>query len=244
MGIEQPLPIEAIVRLEGWVKYLDQLVANPDTPQGLMAVQAAGQPVFQNVGHGLARGADLLVLGRTRHFFYQLSVGILDSVRTNPLATMVQTYPTPWDQRFTSGLSVTWSPTDKWLVTGRFSFRTGRPYTEVSNFTIQTVQHPQPGLPGLPPQLPRLGYVPTYGPTDAARYPPFYEISLRGEYRFSVGPLKMATYLEVLNITNSMNVFSYLYSTGDPTTTPMTLPVRSEVDHLPIRPFIGIRAEY
>jgi TonB family protein len=226
-GLEQPLPFEALLRLEVWGKYLDQLVANPDTPAGVAALEAKGLPVFQNVGTGFARGADLLLLGRTRHFFYGLSMGLLYSDRTNPLAAIAQTYPTPWDQRFTSGLSVSWSPTDKWMVTARFSFRTGRPYTAVTGFTLDAI---------------RNAYLPQYGVPDAARYPPFYELSLRGERRFTVGPLNFSVYAEVLNVTNSHNVFTYLYDTGDPAT--VTMPVRSEVDHLPIRPFLGLRAEY
>jgi TonB family protein len=230
-GVEQPLPIEALVRLEVWGKYLDNLVVNPDTPQGVAALQGRGLPVFQNGGTGFARGGDLLVMGRTRHFFYTLSLGLLWSDRTNPLAATLQTYPTPWDQRFTSGLSVSWSPTDKWLVTGRFSFRTGRPYTDVAYFTVGT--NPMDGTPA---------YYPHYGPPDIYRYPPFYELSFRGERRFIAGPIHLSVYAEILNVTNSMNVFTYLYSSGTPPNGP--LPVRGEVDHLPIRPFLGLRGEY
>ena len=52
----------------------------------------------------------------------------------------------------------------------------------------------------------------------------------------------MAWYAEVLNITNAQNVFTYIYSSGDPSK--MIPPAQSQVDHLPIRPFIGLRTEY
>jgi TonB family protein len=225
-GIEQPLPFEALLKLEVWGKYLDHLVANPDTPAALARVEAAGAPVFQNVGTGFARGADLLLLGRTRHFYYGVSMGLLFSDRTNPLAQDVTTYPTPWDQRFTAGLNVTWSPNDHWLVTGRFNFRTGRPYTPVLSFVLDPSGH----------------YEPLFGAPDSARYPAFYELSARAEYRFNVWQLKMAAYLECLNITNAQNVFAYVYGPGDPAS--MTPPSQGAINHLPIRPFIGIRAEY
>jgi hypothetical protein len=45
-----------------------------------------------------------------------------------------------------------------------------------------------------------------------------------------------------MNVTNAQNPFVYLYSTGDPVKG--VEPQQSSVNHLPIRPFIGVRAEY
>jgi TonB family protein len=234
-GLEQPLPIEALVRLELWAKYLDHLVVNPDSAIGVAERVGRGEPVFVNEGTGFARGADLLFMGRTRHLFYGLSMGVLASDRTNPLAAVRQTYPTPWDQKFTMAATLSWSPTDHWLVTGKFSFRTGRPFTPVDGFTL--VDRDALGNPLASPY-----YVPQFGAVNSDRYPPFYELSFRGEYRFNAGPVKMAVYAELLNVTNSMNVFTYIYGLGDPAT--MTPPDRGAVTHLPFRPFLGIRAEY
>lgn len=230
-GIEQPLPIEALLRLEVWGKYLDQLVVNPDTLEGFSALKAKNQPAFQNGGTGFARGVDLLFVGRTRYLSYGLSMGLLFSDRTNPLAAGAKTYATPWDQRFTSALSLSWSPNDKWMVTGKVSVRTGRPYTPISGFTWDDA---------------RRVYVPSFEATNSARYPAFYEISLRGERRFTIGPVKLAVYAELLNITNSTNVFTYLYDNG-----PVEMgapqpdePARNQINHLPFRPFLGLRSEY
>ncbi|MBK7862356.1 MAG: TonB-dependent receptor [Archangiaceae bacterium] len=234
-GIEQPLPIEALLKLEVWAKYLDQLVVNPDTPAGLAERLARGEPAFVNQGTGFARGGDLLFIGRTRHFFYGLSMGLLASDRTNPLAAVRQTYPTPWDQKFTATATLSWSPTDHWLVSGKFSFRTGRPFTPIENFRL--VDRDANG-----DLLTRPYYVPEFGGVNSDRYPLFYELSIRAEYRFNLGPLKMAVYAEVMNLTNSTNVFSYIYGLGDPKNG--VLPDRGVVNHLPIRPFLGLRAEY
>jgi hypothetical protein len=198
---------------------------NPDSAAQVEARRAAGQPVFVNQGTGLARGMDLLLMGRTRHLFYGASVGLLASDRTNPLAANRKTYPTPWDQKFTSALSLSWSPNDRWLVSGRFSFRTGRPYTSIESFTLQSDY-----------------YVPNFSGVNGDRYPFFYELSGRVEYRFGLGPVKMAAYGEVMNITHSQNVFIYIYDTGNPAT--QSVPQRDAVNHLPIRPFLGVRAEY
>ncbi|MBL8952459.1 MAG: TonB-dependent receptor [Myxococcaceae bacterium] len=236
LGLEQPLPFEALVRLELWVKYLDNLVVNPDTYAGVLEREARGDRVFVNGGTGLARGGDLLFMGRTRHFFYGLSLGLLSSERTNPLATTGRnTYPVPWDQQFTSAFSLSWSPNDHWLFSGRFSLRSGRPYTPVTGFRLITDDEG------------KLRWVPDFAAINSERYPWFYELSLRGEYRWNFGPVKMAFYAEVMNVTNAMNAFTYIYGSGttDPTAPGGVMqPERGQVNHLPIRPFIGVRAEY
>ena len=65
---------------------------------------------------------------------------------------------------------------------------------------------------------------------------------VRGEYRFEVGPVSCAVYLEVLNVTNTMNVYSWVYGAGD--VTGGVPPTQGRFNHLPIRPFLGIRGEY
>ena len=82
-----------------------------------------------------------------------------------------------------------------------------------------------------------------FGDTNSARYPNYYEFSVRGERRFAWGPLSMAWYAEVLNVTNATNIFATIYdnkgayATGEP-------PGEAAFNHLPIRPFLGIRGEY
>src|SRR5205807_1885462 len=91
-------------------------------------------PVFQSVGTGTAKGVDLLVAGRTARLSYGLSAGLLFADRTNPLASGRTTYPTAWDQRFSAAASFSWAPTERWLLSARASFHTGRPYTPVTGF--------------------------------------------------------------------------------------------------------------
>jgi hypothetical protein len=226
-ALEQPLPFEALLRVEGWGKWLSNLVVNPDTAAGVSAREAAGQPVFTNGGTGLAYGADLLLFGRTRQFSYNAGLGVLRAERTNPLAATRETYPVQWEQQFTAAAGVSWSPNSKWLVTARANFRTGRPYTPVATFV---------------PNETNEAWVPVFGRTSGERYPFFFELNLRGEYRFHLGPLSCAFYAEVLNVTNTMNVFSWVYGPGDLASGVM--PAQGRFTHLPIRPFLGIRAEY
>lgn len=226
-GVEQPLPFQALLRLEGYGKWLSSLAVNPDSRAGLDALLAQGQPVFQSRGTGFARGVDLLLLGRTERLSYGGAVGLVFSDRFNPLASGPQRYRAPWDQRLTASANLSYAPDRHWLLTGRVSFHTGRPFTPVEGFV---------------PDGARTRFLPVFGATNSDTYPPFLEGSARVERRFRMGPLRAAWYAEVLNVTNARNVFAYMYDDGTPATG--ELPERAAFHHLPIRPFLGIRAEY
>ena len=237
-AIEQPLPFEAFFKLEGWGKWLGGLAVNPDTPAGLQERLDNGWSAYGSYGKGTAWGVDGIFAGRTRHFSYGASVGFLRSERENPLARIVQRYATPWDQRFTAAASVSWSPTSRWIFTTRANLRTGRPYTPVKGFSI-----------GNDPDTGEDRWEPVFGDTNAAVYPIFFELSLRAEHRFRIGPVQLGVYLEVLNVTNTTNVFAWVY--GDGCFAPSgncpvesVSPQASAFNHLPIRPFLGLKGEY
>jgi hypothetical protein len=81
-----------------------------------------------------------------------------------------------------------------------------------------------------------------FGDTSSETYPLFFELNVRVERRFRTGPISWALYGEILNLTNTMNVFSWVYGPGDFANG--DAPVRGRFNHLPIRPFLGVRAEY
>ncbi|HXN54670.1 MAG TPA: TonB-dependent receptor [Myxococcales bacterium] len=226
LGVEQPLPFRALLRVEGYAKWLDRLVVNPDSDEGVRALLAAGQPAFQNLGSGFARGVDLLFLGRTELLSYGLAGGLLRAERTNPLAAGNKSYPAPWDQRLSLSANLSAAPADGWLMSGRATFHTGRPTTTVAGFVRDDANQ---------------RYLPVFGPTNGARYPAYVESSLRVERRFHAGSLDLAWYAELLNVTNAQNVFLYTYGKGDYAAG--TPPSLGTFNHLPIRPFLGIRGE-
>ncbi len=226
-GLEQPLPFEALLRLEGWGKWQSSLVVNPDSTAAVGERLASGQPVYTNGGSGTAWGADGMLVGRTQHFSYQLGLGLVFAHRTNPLAMGVQTYAVQYEQRFTASGGLSWSPDSRWVFTARANFRTGRPYTPVVGFVADEADQK---------------WLPTFGDTSSATYPFFFELNLRGERRFQVGPVQGAVFAELLNVTNTMNVYSYLYGSGDFANG--VTPTRGSFNHLPIRPFFGVRVEY
>jgi TonB family protein len=227
VGFEQPLPFQTLVRVEGYGKWLDHLAVNPDTLPGLQQLLQTQSPVFQSIGTGFARGVDVLILGRTRRWSYGASYGWLVAERTNPLAEINQTYAPPWDQRNTAAGHVSFIPAAHWLLSGRISFHSGRPVTPVLSFVRDDSLQK---------------YLPVFGPTDSARYPAFYEASVRAQREFRAGPIQMTVYLEVLNVTDAQNVFATVYSGGDYASG--MPPVASNFYHLPIRPFLGVSGEY
>jgi hypothetical protein len=111
-------------------------------------------------------------------------------------------------------------------VSGRATFHTGRPTTEVTGF-VRDDAHQR--------------YLPNFGATNGARYPSYFESSIRVEQRFKAGGLELAWYAELLNVTNAQNVFLYVYGKGD--YAGGTPPALGTFNHLPIRPFLGIRGE-
>jgi TonB dependent receptor len=226
VGLEQPLPFRALLRLEGYSKWLDRLVVNPDSDAGVRALQAAGQPVFQNGGTGYARGVDLLFVGRTPRLSYGLSGSLLWAERTNPLAAGPTTYAAPWDQRLTLSANLSATVGTGWLLSGRATFHTGRPTTNVVGFTRDEADQK---------------FLPIFGPTNGARFPDYFESSIRAEKQFRVGTLQLAWYAELLNVTNTQNVFIYTYGKGDFAND--VEPDRGTFNHLPIRPFFGLRCE-
>lgn len=226
VGLEQPLPFRALLRVEAYSKWLDRLVVNPDTDDGARALQAAGQPVFQNLGTGYARGIDFLLVGRTPRLFYGLSGSLLRAERTNPLASGPTTYAAPWDQRLTLSANLSATMGEGWLLSGRATFHTGRPTTNVLGFTRDEANQK---------------FLPIFGPTNGARFPDYFEMSMRVEKPFHLGSLQLAWYAELLNVTNTQNVFIYTYGKGDFANN--VEPDRGTFNHLPIRPFFGVRCE-
>jgi TonB family protein len=226
-ALEQPLPFEALLRFEGWGKWLSNLVVNPDTRAALEERLARGERSFASLGTGAAWGGDLLLVGRLSTIAYSLGAGLVFSERSNPLASGRQQYPVQWEQRFTSNVGISWSPNSKWIFTTRANLRTGRPYTPVIGFTADALNQ---------------RWLPEFGGTSSERYPLSFELSLRGEYRFALGPISSAVYVEVLNLTNTQNVFTYMYGAGD--FAAGVEPARTSFNHLPIRPFLGLRGEW
>lgn len=84
-----------------------------------------------------------------------------------------------------------------WSVGGRFRFVSGDPSTAV----VGSVFDARTGI-----------YVPTYGPVNAERDPPFQQLDLRVEKKWTIATGGVSVYLDVLNVYNAKNPQGYRYS--------------------------------
>ncbi len=227
LGLEQLLPLKSVLKVEGYYKALRDLIVNPDDP----AVVAQGV-TFTNDGSGWAYGADALLLHRGEHLGLGLSYGYLRTERTNPLNTLhQQTYAPAQDQTHTLGASADYSIGDSWVLALKYQFHTGRPTTALGFALLQRDGQPT--------------YVPIVGPggaLNADRLTPTHDLSARVEWWYRRPEWRMTVYAELLNALNEKSVYVYSYDKGDPAHG--IAPTQGSFNHLPIRPFLGVRGEY
>jgi TonB family protein len=233
-GVEQALPFGVLARVEAWSRTLTDLVVNPDVASDLQ-----DGPAYSNDGSGWARGADLHLLWRSRIFGAGLSYGYVDSERDNPRhRVFARRYAPLQQQRHTLGVMGDARIGDAWVVSARYQFHSGRPYTPITGFRLAEVD-------GGSVWVPIVGDPPGDSgrrPLDNVYNRPFHELSIRAEWWRRFALWRMTVYAEVLNVTNSTTTFVPSYDSGDPDQG--VLPAESAIETLPIRPFVGVRAEY
>ncbi len=172
-------------------------------------------------GAGLGRnqGLDTMVAARMGRFHGMASYSLLFTERTNPLnVAFSQTYEPLQDQRHTLASTLEYQLTPRWRLTTRYAFHTGRPVSQVE----PTGDEDKVSLSCL--NCDRLG--------------PTHQLDLRAEWRKAMKRYRLSVYAEVLNITNFKSDF-----------VPIAEVVGGQVEmsmfsHLPIRPFLGVRADF
>jgi len=229
-AVEQLLPFGGVLRLDAYHVILDRLLVYPRLgPQG----ELGPGPGFASVGTGRSTGADILFAFQRGRVRLSTTWSFLMAIRTNPLhAEEERTYRTAWDQRvgFRAMGEVRIGRQRRWRLAGFWDIRSGRPRTEVT-----PVWRPERG-----------SHVLVAGPVNQETYSPFTELSVRAEYGWVVrGRVKLSLYIDVLNATFARSDFIWVYgaasSEGDGVPAP---PEPTVLYQLPIRPWIGMRAEF
>ena len=219
VGLDQgfPLPGEnagGLVRVEAYRIELSKLVVNPDE----QATVDAGT-TFTNDGEGRNQGIDLLVGARAGRVNGMVTYSYLVATRHNPLNTTFSKDLSPaQDQTHTLGTSVEYQLTPAWRGTLRYSYHSGRPTSTVQPTGVDQFVE----LSGLNNQ--RLG--------------DFHNIDVRGEWRRAMDNYRLSVYIEVLNVANFKSDFVPIATVEDGAV------VDSMLYHLPIRPFLGVRADF
>src|SRR5690606_35490487 len=137
---------------------------------------------------------------------------------TNPRNTQfAQTIAPPQDQRHTLTLMGDWQALPHWKFTGRYGIHTGRPASQVRAATDTTA-----ALTCL----------------NCARLGPTHQLDLRAEWRRAYRGYRLAFYVEVLNVGNIQSPFLPIHSVTEGEI------ARSTLNHLPMRPFLGLRMDF
>ncbi|MDP2305981.1 MAG: TonB-dependent receptor [Pseudomonadota bacterium] len=173
---------------------------------------------FTNDGSGRNMGVDILFAARTERVQVTTNLSLLDAKRDNPLNEVFgDEYVPSQAQAVTAGASLEYQLTPKWRLTGRYDFHSGRPASSVEPGGADTLQ-----LSALNDQ--RLG--------------DFHQLDLRVEWRHATPRLRWSVYLEVLNVLYTKNDFLPTATVVDGELT------EGMFEHLPTRPFLGVRVDF
>ncbi len=220
VGFDQgfPLPGEGtggLLRVEGYDIRLSNLVVSRDTPPA-----NADVPLYENAGTGSNRGLDVMLAARAGRINGQLAYGLLFAKRFNPLnERFAQEVAPPQDQRHTLQLAGDYQLFAHWRVSAKYAFHPGRPLArvEVADPEAETVR-----MTCL--NCDRLG--------------PTHNVDIRAEWRRAYRRYRLTFYLELLNVGNIQSDFLPIHDVidGELNTTMLR--------HLPMRPFLGLRADF
>ena len=219
-GFDQgfPLPGEGtggLLRVEGYDIQLDNLVVSRDT-----APADPEQVLFENAGSGYNRGVDVMLAARAGRVNGQLAYGLLFAKRFNPLnEAFAQEVAPPQDQRHTLQVAGDYQLFAHWRVSVRYAWHPGRPLAQVqvADPMDETVE-----MTCL----------------NCTRLGPTHNVDLRAEWRRAYRTYRLTFYLELLNVGNIQSDFLPIHDVidGELSTTMLR--------HLPMRPFLGLRADF
>ena len=116
-------------------------------------------------------------------------------------------------------------PTPTWEIGAKWQYRTGNPYTPVLGANLRA--DPRNGEPI---------YIPIYGATNSARFPPYHRLDVKLSKAFRFESWEMRLFLELLNIYNRKNLldFNYTEDYSD----------KDEIYQFPILPYLGVTTEF
>lgn len=218
VGVDQgfPLPIEGAGGLLRVEAYRIDLDSLVVTPDTLAAIQSGTSTT--NDGTGQNRGVDSMLGVRAGRFQGMATYSVLQATRNNPLHDeLAQAYSPAQDQNHTLGVTLEYQLTPAWRVTGRYSFHTGRPTSTIA-------------------LTPAEKFIVT-GVNDH-RLNEFHNIDARAEWRKAKDTYRLSVYVEVLNVGNFKSDFVPIAAVEDGQR------VDSMLYHLPLRPFMGVRADF
>jgi hypothetical protein len=226
-GLERWFPSSRVVRVETFWKGYDHL-AEPDPADDPARRGDEVRPVT-----GGTYGIDLFVRqleGARFGGWLAYSYGVAKRRQG-----VQQFFPTQ-DRRHNLNVVATWRFRRETRLAGRFALATGIPYTPIVGEIVRRGYDASSGYWDtgvLEPQNEPLG-----GSRNAGRFPLYHRLDLSIERTFQKGDARITPSLQLLNVYNRQNVFTYLF---DYRSLP---PTRESVSQLPILPTIGLTVAF
>ena len=173
---------------------------------------------YTNDGSGRNRGVDVMIAARGGRLSGTATYGLLFTERTNPLATaFATTYQPLQDQRHTLGLAGEYQITDRWRTTARYAFHSGRPMSRIVLGADELAE---------------------VAGNNTERLGPTHTLDLRAEWQRAYPGRRLTFYVEVLNVGNIKSDFLPIVTVEEGAL------VNSMLNHLPMRPFLGLRLDF
>jgi hypothetical protein len=207
--VEQKLGENAKVTAEGFFKRVDDIVIGTEQREA---------PQFVNEGQGRIYGGELSGQARWRNNGFAYLAYTLSRSERRREGGDWRLFDT--DQTHVLALAASQGLGRGWTVGMRFRLVSGNPTTPITGATYDV----------------RTGvYLPTYGRTNSRRDPLFNQLDARVEKEWKLGPIKLATYLDVQNVYVAENPEGYRYS--------FDYSKREAVSGLALFPNLGLRGE-
>jgi hypothetical protein len=208
-GVEQRLGEHGKLTLEGFYKRVDDIVIGTENREA---------PLLVNQGQGRIYGGELSGEAHwSNKGFAYLAYTLSRSERRREGG---QFRLFDQDQTHVLSLAASQGLGRGWSVGMRFRLVSGNPTTPIAGATYDV----------------RTGvYLPIYGATNSQRDPLFNQLDARVEKEWKLGPVKLATYLDVQNVYAAKNPEGYRYS--------FDYSKREAVSGLSLFPNLGLRGE-
>ena len=227
LGAEWWVNDSRFVRVEAFLKEYDRLL-EPD-PQDDPIVRG---DEFRNV-EGRSYGVDLLVR--------QLDAGPLSgwlayTFTINDRIKDGATYDPAQDRRHNLNLVATYRLPGAYVLSGRFGFGTGTPYTPIEGQLVRRVYDPvrqEWGGAGGERQADPVG-----GQRNVERYPMYHRLDFSVSRPFVKERVIITPFLQLVNAYNRRNVWIYKFDFED------NPPTSEAISQFPILPTIGVTVEW
>jgi hypothetical protein len=227
LGAESWLSDARFVRVEAFLKEYDRLV-EPD-PADDPTIRG---DEFRDV-EGRSYGLDLLVrqldLGR-------LSGWLAYTFTMNHRIKDGERYAPAQDRRHNLNLIATYRTAGDYVLSGRFGFGTGTPFTPIEGQLVRRVYDPvrQTWDPaGAERQTNVLG-----GERNSSRYPAYHRLDFAVSRTFVRRRTTITPYLQLVNAYNRRNVWIYTFDYED------NPPTSEAISQFPILPTLGVTVEW